>query len=352
MSARRKTVGAAAAVVVGGATAAVVAFGLPEAPSGNTPRNTMPPATVAVTRQTLVDTEDKDGKLGYGDTTTIAARLAGTLTALPAVSTTLKRGTALYRVDNTPVVLLYGSLPAYRTLAPGVEGTDVRQFERNLWALGYRGFTVDKTYSSATAAAVRKWQKDLGLTRTGTVETARIVYAPGSVRVSERKATPGDAIQPGAPVLTVTGVGRVATVDLEIADQRLAKVGATVKVTLPDGTVVPGKITEAETVVEPGEGQQPDTTKVEVTIGFPAGKNPKGLDQASVTVAFTAGQRKDVLTVPVAALLALAEGGYGVQIVDGATTRIVAVQTGLFADGRVEVSGDGLAEGSTVGMPA
>jgi membrane fusion protein, multidrug efflux system len=352
MSARRKAVVAAAAVAVGGATAAAVAFGLPEASNSNTPRGAMPPATAAVTRQTLVDRQDKDGKLGYGDTTTIAARPAGTLTWLPAANATIKRGAALYRVDESPVVLLYGSLPAYRTLAPGVEGADVRQFERNLWALGYRGFTVDETYSSATATAVRKWQKDLGLTRTGRVETSSVVYAATSVRVSERKAAPGDAVGPGAAVLTVTGTARQASVDLDIDDQRLAKIGATVKVTLPDGTVVPGKITDAETVVEPGEGREPDTTKVEVTVGFAAGKNPKGLDQASVTVAFTAAQRKDVLTVPVAALLALAEGGYGVQVVEGATTRIVAVETGLFADGRVEVTGNGLADGMTVGMPA
>jgi hypothetical protein len=38
--------------------------------------------------------------------------------------------------------------------------------------------------------------------------------------------------------------------------------------------------------------------------------------------------------------------------VDATTTRIVAVKTGLFASGRVEVSGDGLTEGMTVGMPS
>ena len=58
-----------------------------------------------------------------------------------------------------------------------------------------------------------------------------------------------------------------------------------------------------------------------------------------------------MLTVPVAALVALAEGGYGVEVVDGRRTRYVAVETGLFAGGRVEVTGDGLAEGMTVGMP-
>jgi multidrug efflux system membrane fusion protein len=65
-----------------------------------------------------------------------------------------------------------------------------------------------------------------------------------------------------------------------------------------------------------------------------------------------AGEREDVLTVPVAALLALREGGYGVEVVEGTSTRIVAVDTGLFAGGRVEVTGEGLTEGMTVGMPS
>ena len=350
MNAKKAALGVVAAVAVGGGVVAVV--GLPDAEGGSTPRSATPPATAAVTRETLVDRKDQDGKLAYGDTSTIASRLSGTLTALAATGQIVKRGAALDRVDNTPVVLLYGRLPAYRMLSPGMTGADVKQFETNLWALGYRGFTVDKTYSSATATAVKEWQDDLNLPETGTVDPARIVYAPGEIRVEERKAAPGDAVGPGAQLLTVTGTARVAVVDLDVSDQRLAKVGATVQVTLPDGTVKPGRITAAETVIQEGEGQQPDTTQVEVTIGFPAGKAPQGLDQASVSVAFTAAQRKDVLTVPIAALLALAEGGYGVQVVDGATTKIVAVETGLFADGRVEITGDGIAVGTKVGMPA
>jgi peptidoglycan hydrolase-like protein with peptidoglycan-binding domain len=351
MIARRAAIGVAAAVAVGGGVAAAVVVGSPDA-GGSTPPAAMPPATAAVTRETLVDRKDQDGKLGYGDPTEIASRLGGTLTALPATGRTLKRGTALSRVDNTPVVLLYGTLPAYRKLSPGMTGADVKQFERNLWALGYRGFTVDRTYSASTATAVREWQDDLGLTRTGTLDPARVVYTPGPVRVETRKAEPGDQVQPGAPLLTVTGTARVAVADLDVDDQRLAKVGATVRVTLPDGTVRPGRITGAETVIDPGEGQQEDTTKIEVTIGFPAGKSPQGLDQASVGIAFTAARRENVLTVPISALLALAEGGYGVQVVDGAITRIVAVRTGLYADGRVEITGGGIAAGTKVGVPA
>jgi hypothetical protein len=87
-----------------------------------------------------------------------------------------------------------------------------------------------------------------------------------------------------------------------------------------------------------------------VTIGFTSPVTNRGT--AAVTVALTAGQRRDVLTVPVAALLALAEGGYGVQVVDAGSTRIVAVQTGLFADAEVEIAGTGLRPGLKVVMPA
>lgn len=312
----------------------------------------LPPASAQVTRQTLVDSQTEDGELGHGDVTSVSARLAGTVTALPATGATVSRGEALYRVDDTPVVLLYGPLPAYRELSSGTEGADVAQWEQNLAALGYRGFTVDDRYTSATAAAVADWQEDLGLPRTGRVEPGRIVYAGGPVRVDAVTAQVGGQLQPGGAVLGWTGLSRVVTVELDVSDQRLAQPGSAVGVTLPDGREVPGRIAASETVIEPAEGQEPETTKIEVTVTIDDETALVGLDRAAVQVDLTASQRADVLTVPVAALLALAEGGYGVEVLDGATSRIVAVQTGLFADGRVEVSGAGVAEGTTVGMPA
>jgi peptidoglycan hydrolase-like protein with peptidoglycan-binding domain len=341
-----------AMLAVTAGVAAASGFGLPDRGGHPQAHSDLPPATAKVTRQTLVDTQTEDGELGHGDTTTVSARLAGTVTALPAVGATVERGEALYRVDNTPVVLLYGTLPAYRALSPGTKGDDVKQFEQNLYALGYRGFTVDSTYSETTADAVKKWQGDLGLPKTGTVELGRVSYAAGAVRVEAQKLAVGDASQPGAEVLSHTGTARVVTVKLAVSDQRLATVGATVSAKLPDGKTIPGKITRTQTVIQPAEGQNPATTKIQVTVSFADGTALAGLDEATVQVGFTASRRANVLTVPVAALLALAEGGYGVQVVDGSSSRIVAVQTGLFASGRVEVSGDGLAEGTTVGMPA
>jgi peptidoglycan hydrolase-like protein with peptidoglycan-binding domain len=352
---RRRTgrVVAVTAVVlaVGGAAVAANGFGLVREEASGEPRSDLPPATAQVSRQTLVDTQTESGTLGYGTATTVPGRLSGTLTWLPATGATVKRGQPLYHVDNEPVLLLYGSLPAYRTLSPGAEGADVEQFERNLRALGYDGFTVDGTYSSSTASAVREWQEDLGLPETGTVELGRVVYAAGQVRVDSHQATVGDPLQPGADVLGYTGTARLVTVELDPSDQRLVKKGGAVTVTLPDGKAVAGKIVSSQTVVSPGEGMNPDETKLEVTITLPA-SSAASLDEATLDVAFTASQRENVLTVPVAALLALAEGGYGVQVVEGGGTRIVAVETGLFANGQVEVTGTGLTEGMTVGMPS
>jgi peptidoglycan hydrolase-like protein with peptidoglycan-binding domain len=291
--------------------------------------------------------------LGYGDATTVSGRVGGTMTGLPATGSTLKRGQTIYRIDNAPVVLLYGSLPAYRALSVGTQGADVKQFEQNLRALGYDGITVDDEYTSTTASVVKKWQKDLAISETGTVDLGRVVYAAGPVRLDTHKAAVGDAVQPGQEVLTYTGTDRMVTVDLDVSDQRLAAKGAAVAVTLPDGKTTAGTIAKVTTVIDTGgsgtDGSEPKT-KIEVTVTIGDAKALAGLDQASMDVAFTASKRENVLTVPVAALLALAEGGYGLQVVEGTATRIVVVETGLFASGRVEVSGDGLTEGARVGV--
>ncbi len=347
---RRRTTLVAGVLTVGAVAAAVTALNLPQAESGDGTADRAPAETAEVTRETLIDTESHSGTLGHGDPSTVTARDSATVTALPATGTTVTRGKPLYRLDNKPVTLLYGTLPAYRTLSAGVSGADVEQFEKNLWALGYRGFTVDDEYTSATAGAVEDWQDDLGRAETGTVRTSQIAYAAGPVRIDSHSTEPGAVVQPGTELLKHTGTTLVATVDLDVDSQRLARKGAAVQVELPDGKTVPGKITAVETVVEPGQGEQEDVTLIRVTVGFSGA--PQGMDEAAVSVAFTASKRADVLTVPVAALLGLAEGGYGLAVVDGAGSRIVAVRTGLFADGRVEVSGGGLAAGQRVGMPS
>ncbi len=309
----------------------------------------LPPATTTVTRATLISHLDVSGTLGYGPATALAARGGGTLTWLPATGDTIERGGTLYRLDELPVTLLYGALPAYRSLSSGDEGADVRQLEENLAALGYTGFTVDDAFTSATATAVRAWQDDLGRDDTGTVDPAHVSVAAGPVRVSALDAALGS--QPAGPVLHHTGTTRAVTVDLDVDDQELAVAGAAVTVTLPGGATVAGTVaTVGAVATAPSQPDGTPTIEVGVTLADQAALGR--LDQAPVQVALVSASRPDVLTVPVSALLALREGGYGLEVVAEGVATIVAVRAGMFADGRVEVSGDGIAEGTTVGVPA
>jgi peptidoglycan hydrolase-like protein with peptidoglycan-binding domain len=345
----RLAVAVVLAVAVGGAAAAAAGVDLGSGQQHPSTAVALPPATGNITRQTLVDTQTETGELGYGDATTLTGRLAGTVTALPAVGTTVRLGDELGRVDNAPILLLYGALPAYRALSTGTRGPDVKQFEQNLYALGYRGFTVDDRFTASTAKAVKAWQKELGLTKTGIVELGRVFYATGPIRVDARKANLGDAVQAGVALLTSTGTSRVAVVNLDGADQRLAKLGAAVSILLPGGQKVTGKVVK----VEAGTAGTDGTAKTIVALSISQQQPVAGLaDEAPVDVSFTVSERKNVLSVPVAALLAVAEGGYGVEVVTGDSSKVVAVKTGLFAAGRVEVSGAGLAEGLQVGMPS
>jgi multidrug efflux system membrane fusion protein len=348
-----------AGVILGGAVTAVLLLFWGSAAKQPVANAALPPATASVIRMTLVETKKVSGTLGYGDPVPINATGPGTITWIAPVGSTVKRGELLFKVNERPVVALYGSVPLYRTLGDGALGVDVQQLEKNLAALGYRGFTVDKRYDWATAQAVRRWQADLGLPETGSVEVGQVVFTPGIIRVAAHTARVGDVLsEGGVSVLSYTGTTRQVTVDLAVADQALAVVGRKVTVTLPGQKAVEGTIAQVGAVVTaqstPSDSTTPSPSsdaRIEVTVTIADQQALGALVAAPVDVNFVSEERKDVLTVPVAALLALPEGGYGVEIVEGNTTRIVAVKTGLFAAGRVEVSGQGIAEGMTVEVP-
>jgi peptidoglycan hydrolase-like protein with peptidoglycan-binding domain len=364
---RKPLITGAAVVILGGA---VAGFALARGTGGQEPAasSALPPATAKVTRTTLEETKTVPGTLGYGDPVPVSAAERGTLTWIAPGGSTVKRGKPLFKVDERPVIALYGSLPLYRTLSDGTRGADVRQLERNLAELGYTGFTVDDTYTWATAAAVRSWQAGLGLPGTGVVERGQVVVTPGEVRIAADTARAGDSIGGdtaggGGPVLSYTGTTKQVTVKLEVADQALAVPGRAVTVEVPGRGTVTGKISQVGSVItaqgpasegtaSPG-GTSPAASgaSIEVSVAIADQRALGSLDAAPVDVDFVSSKREDVLAVPVAALLALPKGGFGVQVVDCARTRIVPVKTGMFAAGQVEVTGEGIAEGVTVGVP-
>jgi hypothetical protein len=348
----RKALTAAVVLAAGGAASAFLVNRSDTSQATNPAAQALPVNTAKVTQQTLKDTETEDGRLGFGPTTSAVNRVAGTVTDVPDSGQELRRGNTVYSIDNVPTTLLYGALPAYRRLTIGTEGNDVLQLEQNLQAMGYTGFTVDDEYTDATAAAVEEWQEDRGVDETGVVELGSVLFAPGHIRVDSVQAQEGSPLGPNQPVLNYTGTTRAVTVQLDAADQRLATLNAAVTVALPDGKTVAGKIQKVSTVIIPAESQDKDPeTKIEVIVSIADQKAVAAWSSAATDVTFTASERKNVLTVPVAALVALREGGFGVEVTDGTASQYVPVKTGLFASGQVEISGSGIKAGTTVGMP-
>jgi peptidoglycan hydrolase-like protein with peptidoglycan-binding domain len=344
---RRVIVSGSAVLAVGAVAAAALGFG----GSGGSPEegSEAPLKTAPVTRANLTKTQTVSGVLGYGAPVTVGSRAQGTITWLPALGAVVSRGQPLYKVDNRPVTLLYGGLPPYRQLRTGHTGEDVRELETNLAALGYTGFAVDGGFNASTAAAIRRWQKDIGVPLTGTVDPEMIAMAAAAVRVTAHLAQPGDAA--GGPVLACAGTVRVVSIALDVALQDLAKAGLTAQVTLPSGRTVEGVISLVGTVATPGQDEQHPAT-IPVTVQVADQSALGSLDQAPVVVKLASSTVENALTVPVAALVALAEGGYGVQVVTGAQTRYVAVRPGMFAGGRVQITGEGITEGTQVVVPS
>jgi peptidoglycan hydrolase-like protein with peptidoglycan-binding domain len=213
---RRALVAGVLVLVLGGAGVGGYALVVDRSSGSSAASAAKAVTTAAVSRANLVDTEQDDGSLGYDDQRTLRSGVRGVLTALPDEGATIRRGQTLYQVDDTPVTLVYGTLPLYRPLAAGVDdGPDVKQLEENLDALGYGdNLTVDDHFSSETTDAVKTWQADRGLEQTGRVDATQVVFVGYAVRVGKHQAGVGDQVNPGAPVTAISSTTRVATVDL------------------------------------------------------------------------------------------------------------------------------------------
>jgi peptidoglycan hydrolase-like protein with peptidoglycan-binding domain len=326
-----------------------------------------PTATATVARRDLVQRSTVSGTLGYEDTRQLLGSRQGTITSLPEEGSVLSPGAVLYRVDERPVVLLAGSVPAWRPLAEGVSGgRDVRQLEQNLRALGYeeRDMAIDERFDASTVAAVERWQEDLGVEATGQVELGDVVFLPGTRRIGSIAVSLGDRVRPSMPVMATSSTRRLVTAEIDASDQQDVAVGDKVTIDLRNGTTTTGTITEVGEVAsdagaETGGGQMTSgsATSTPSTITFEVRPDKPGvagsLDQAPVDVGVTSERVKNVLSVPVSALLALRGGRYGVELVRAETTSVVEVTPGLYSDGGyVEIKRGAVKLGDVVVVPA
>lgn len=312
---------------------------------------------VRMKRQNLAISTSLDGTLGYGAASPIPLQASGVVTWLARSGSVVRRGEILERVNDRPVVLMYGTTPAYRTMfdtaavardaareaahakapPPPMTGRDIGQVKENLSALGYAGFTVDDKFTSATARAVASWQASVGLPATGTIRFGDVVFLPGPVRVVTNPSTLGTTDV--ASSISSTSTHTVVTVSAPAASLGWARLGTQVTVALPDQKRVRGTVTSVGSSASTGEGGE-----ATVPVRIKLRRSRPSQESGPVTVTYVARRVRHALTVPVTALVALAEGGYGVQLADGS---YVAVTPGLYANGVVQVTGD-LAVGTEV----
>jgi peptidoglycan hydrolase-like protein with peptidoglycan-binding domain len=287
----------------------------------------------------------------------------GTYTKLPDAGDKVDCGDVLYRVDDRPVLLLCGAIPAYRDLHSGDEGNDVRQLNRNLHELGYdhaAGVGIDpgdNGFTWKTQGALKKLQSDKGVDATGALDMDDAVFLPESVRIAKLTGELGGSARPGARVAQATSDTLEVQVGLDAWQQGDVKPGDRARITLPANTSVTGKVDRLGRVAEAPEGQNANaaaaTIPAYITLDKP--KQARGLDRAPVQVEITTKGVRSALSVPVTALVGKSGGGFAIEVVrDGGRRALIAVKLGLFdsADGRVQVVQGELAEGERVVVPS
>jgi peptidoglycan hydrolase-like protein with peptidoglycan-binding domain len=359
---RRRWSLAAAATVVAGVLGVVAMSGAESptvaarAPSANTEKVELGKLSALVSGA---------GTLTYrawpdGSPYVVVNQADGVYTQLPEAGDKVGCGGALYRVDNRPVLLLCGAVPAYRALHLGVRGPDVRQLNTNLHQLGYDADAHvhidpgDSAFTSSTEQALMALQRRAGLAATGELAIEDAVFLPESVRIAKVTGQLGGSAQPGAPVLSATSDKLYVRVDLEASQQGEVNKGDRVEITLPGNTPVKGRVVGFGRIAQAGGGSEAADATIPTFINLDDPAKAGGLDQAPVGVDITTKGVERALSVPVTALVGKSGGGFAVEVVRaGGRRALVAVKLGLFdaGGGRVQVEGD-LHAGESVAVPS
>jgi peptidoglycan hydrolase-like protein with peptidoglycan-binding domain len=326
-----------------------------------------PANTAQVQQGTLSAVVSQNGTLTYrarpdGSPYSVINQAHGVYTKLPETGDKVDCGGVIYRVDEHPVLLLCGAVPAYRALHAGAAGRDVRQLNRNLHQLGYDAKAhvhiepADNDFTVKTEKALEVLQRRKALRATGALARGDAVFLPESVRIAKVSGEPGAPARPGAPVLSVTSDTLHVQVDVDPSQQGQVNTGDRAQITLPGNTTVTGKVAGFGRIAQVPAGRDggaADAT-IPTSISLDDPRRARGLDRAPVHVDITTDGVENALNVPVTALVGKAGGGFAVEVVRAGEQRdLVAVRVGLFdtADGRVQVEGD-LRAGDRVVVPS
>ena len=317
----------------------------------------------------------KEQRLALGEAPTEAELLQATRSLNSATSSL---NTALQKRKNlvegySASLLMFGDIPAWRDMKEGiVPGEDINQLKLNLIALGYGTIETlgpDWNFNKNTSAAIMKFQADLNIISSGEIVLGEIIFAPGTslVKSSSTLQTVGGKMNAGMELFFLTPVEKVSTqigsdgainlsseslqiveIQVDVADRNLTNEGSKVEIELPDESIVIGTVRQVGNLaVVPQEGDP----FLEVLIVVEGSTEYFEWTGAAVTINVTKELAKGVLASPVTGLLALLSGGYALEVVTATGTILVPVETGIYADGWVEINGSGLQPGTEIVVP-
>ncbi len=311
--------------------------------------------TAAVRITDLQRLEVFPATLRYANPRQVIAVTDGIVTKTPVEGAEVSRGDPLFEINGQPVFLFYGERPMWRSLGPAsgegvIQGPDVEQLELNLQALGYQLPTEpDPLFDRDTVRLVRSWRVDSGLDSSDSIELGRIVYVEGPVRLGRSLVELGAPVAPGMPIVEVSGVVQEVLMELPVDRRDRVSVGSGVVVRLPGDLAATGTVQYVGSVVITPEDRR-GTDYVEITIHLDDPDLGAPFNGYPVEVEIVTDRAVEVLAVPVKALVALSEGGYAVEIERDRRIELVGVETGMYADGLVEIRGD-LGAGDLVRVP-
>ena len=254
-------------------------------------------------------------------------------------------------------------------------GLDVEQIERNLVVLGYgskQSLGVDRVFDSNTAKAIKSMQSDLGLKKTGHIRFGDAIFLPGKAVVEYSASFPdvGTTITAGTVITSLIPTentqtridkdGKISSkteslqmveTSITVSNQELVTIGTKVKIELPDESKVQGTVKTIGTTAVIPTGNQANDPYLEVSVAIDGGVSLPQWTGAPVAVGVTKQFAKNVLAVPVMSLVALLEGGYAVEVIDGGTTKLVPVEIGIYSDGWAELKSSVLKPGFEIVVP-
>lgn len=279
-------------------------------------------------------------------------RAAGVVTGVDAEpGADAGQGSVLYRVNERPVTVARGDVPAYRDINDGLAGADVKQVQQLLADLGYYRGSVDGVTGPRTTAAIRAWQKNLGVEQTGIVGLSDIIFIPTlptRVTVNAEVVQRGASLSGGEQAVSALLASPRFTVPATAAQAQIIPVGTRVEITSPAGQTWTARAAE----------QTPDaaSSTVQISLAGVDGASVCGDQCAQVPVTsrqslvsqIVTAETVEGLTVPSSALVSTADGkllvidenGQRVPVTVVASARGMSVVEGVESGTRVRVPGE------------